>query len=193
MIVQTTLYYFFSTTAQVIAAAVALIAVLVQFRILALRDFLVGDGKSIVDGKDDNREGYEILNKRNYNRLKDSVSRKDIDGIKEVLTQLSNSEKDGGFTIELRPRGFQWLLTHFESTEKQIDEMSKTSKRSFIFAFLTSFYSIIALLFVEMIINNSCCLYLLIGISIILLTICGYYFVRGIILSFNNFTRRFSS
>lgn len=193
MIVQTTLYYFFSTTAQVIAAATALIAVLVQFRILALRDFLVGDGKSIVDGKDDNREGYDILNKRNYYRLKDSVSRKDIEGIKEVLTQLSNSEKDGGFNIEQRPRGFQWLLTHFESTEKQIDEMSKTSKRSFIFAFLTSFYSIMAILLTEMVINNSCCLYLLISICIILLTICGYYFVRGIILSFNNFTRRFGS
>jgi hypothetical protein len=193
MIIQTTLYYFFSTIAQVIAASVALIAVLVHFRILALRDFLVGDGKSIVDGKDDKREGYEILNTISYYRLKDSVSRKDIGGIKEVLTQLSNSEKDGGFTIENRPRGFQWLLTHFESTEKQIDEMAKTSKRSFVFAFLTSFYSIIAILFVELIINNLCCLYLLIGISIILLAICGYYFIKGIILSFKNFTRRFSS
>lgn len=193
MINPTTLYYFFSTIAQVIAAAVALIAVLVQFRILALRDFLIGDGKSIVDGKDDNREGYEILNTRTYYRLKDSVSRKDIGGIKEVLIQLSNSEKDGGYTAEHRPRGFQWLLTHFENIEKQIDEMSRTSKRSFIFAFVTSFYSIIAILFIEIIIKNPFCLYFIIGLNLILLTICGYYFIKGIILSFKNFTRRFTS
>ncbi|MDZ7660747.1 hypothetical protein [Fodinibius sp.] len=45
---EATLYYFFSTLAQVLAALVALIAVLVHFRINALRDFLVGDGNAIL-------------------------------------------------------------------------------------------------------------------------------------------------
>ncbi len=44
----TTLYYFFSTLAQVLAAITALVAVLVHFRISALRDFLIGDGESVL-------------------------------------------------------------------------------------------------------------------------------------------------
>ena len=189
---QTTLYYFFSTIAQVIAAAVALIAVLVHFRISALREFLIGAGKSILNGKTENREGYEILNNKYHNRLMDSVSRNDIGGIKDVLKCLSDIEKKD-CTIEVRPKGFHWLLNQFEITENQIDKMLKTSKRSFVFALITSGYSILAILFVELVINNMCGQIILIGIDIILLVICGTYLIIGIHLSFKNFTNRFNS
>lgn len=44
----TTLYFYFSTLAQVLAAIVALIAVIIHFRISSLRDILIGDGKAIL-------------------------------------------------------------------------------------------------------------------------------------------------
>ncbi len=63
MFSQNTLYYFFTTIAQVLAAIAALIAVVVHFRISALRDFLVGDGESVLKGLEENIAGYEHYQK----------------------------------------------------------------------------------------------------------------------------------
>lgn len=191
ILTQTTLYYFFSTLAQVIAAAVALIAVLVHFRILALRDFLVGDGQAIIFAKDENRAGYDILDDTNLARLKDAVWRKDIGGIKNVLTWLAQFEQKNYYGNYTGPRGFQWLLNHFEHTENEIKKMSDKSKKSFIFALITSFYSVISILFVEVMINNQCFLFVSVVLILILIIICLYYFITGIKLAFSNFTERF--
>jgi hypothetical protein len=187
-----TLYYFFSTLAQVVAAATALIAVLVHFRITALRDFLVGDGESVLNMKKDYREerGYDLLTSKNTDRLKGAVARKDISGIEKVLKELAELEKNKSVSED--HHGFQWLYGHFSKTQNQIKEMSQTSKRAFIMALITAFYSIISILFVEIIFD--CLFYsiLIVGFDIILLTICFCYFIKGIKLGFDNFTNRFN-
>ena len=85
-----TLYYFFSTLAQMIAAIVALIAVLVHFRISALRDFLVGDGEAVLKRKERREEGYNLLTVKHKNKLIDAIERKDIAGIKKVMKFLAD-------------------------------------------------------------------------------------------------------
>jgi len=189
MISSDTLYYFFSTLAQVIAAATALIAVLVHFRISALRDFLIGDGESVLIRKNNNEQGYELLSKTNKDRLQDAVYRKDISGIKKILNELAIFEEDKN--VDKDHHGFQWLYNYYVKTENQINEMAKISKYAFIFALITCLYSVIAILFIDVAINNLCFQIFLIGLNIILLAICGYYIIRGVGLAFNNFTNRF--
>jgi len=189
MISSATLYYFFSTLAQVIAAATALIAVLVHFRISALRDFLIGDGESVLIRKKNKEQGYELLSETNKDRLQDAVYRKDISGIKEILNELATLEKDKN--VNKDHHGFQWLSHYYDKTENQINEMSKISKYAFIFALITSFYSVIAILFIDISMNSLCFQIVLISLNIILLAICGYYTIKGIGLAFKNFTNRF--
>lgn len=191
MFTDNTLYYFFSTLAQVIAAATALIAVLVHFRISALRDFLVGDGESVLKRKKDygDSNGYELLSDKNKDSLQDAVNRKDIVGIKKVLSELAILEENKNVNIE--HHGFQWLLKYYTKTENQIKEMSRTSKYAFIIALVTALYSVIAILFVKISLDNSCFQITLVSLNIILLAICCYYIIKGISLAFKNFTNRF--
>ena len=191
MLSTNTLYYFFSTLAQVIAAATALIALLVHFRISALKDFLVGEGESILNMKNryGDQRGYDLLTEKNRDRLEDAVDRKDIYGIKEIIKELSKLEENNNVSKD--HHGFQWLFEHFEKTENQISDMSQTSKRAFFSALTTALYCIIAILFVEIVISCISYSIILIGLSIILLIICSYYIVKGIRLGFDNFTDRF--
>lgn len=187
----TTLYYFFSTLAQVIAALVALVAVLVHFRISVLRDFLVGDGDAIIYRKERIEAGYEILSNLMLQRLKDAVRRNDIIGIKNVIRELAGKESEAGYTLETRPNGFQRLLLNFENTESQINEMSNLSKLAFLFALSTAFISVITILFVDFVSNCDLYQIVIIGINLILLVICLYYIMRGVNLAFKNFLNRF--
>lgn len=109
-----TLYYFFSTLAQVIAAATALVAVLVHFRISVLRDFLVGDGESVLNMKKryGNQRGYDLLTEKNTDRLEDAVDRKDIYGIKEIIKELARLEEKKDVSKD--HHGFQWLFRFFK-------------------------------------------------------------------------------
>lgn len=187
----TTLYYFFSTLAQVIAAVTALIAVLVHFRISALRDFLVGDGEAVLRRKKDynNSKGYEILTEDNKDSLQDAVYRKDIVGIRRILNELAIIEENKN--INKDHHGFQWLFGFYTETENQIIEMSRTSKYSFVSALFTALYSVFAILFIELSNNNNCFQIILISLNIILVIICGYFLINGIRLAFKNFTNRF--
>ena len=186
-----TLYYFFSTLAQMIAAIVALIAVLVHFRISALRDFLVGDGEAVLKRKERREEGYNLLPVIHKNRLIDAIERKDITGIKKVIKLLACNEKKEGHTLEDRPRGFQRLFKYYEKTENQINEMSRISKMAFFFAAITACYSTVAILLIDYAINCFWFQIILVGMNLILLSICGYFISKGIRLAFKNFTNRF--
>jgi hypothetical protein len=190
----TTLYYFFSTLSQVVATTTALIAVLVHFRISALRDFLIGDGESVLIRKKNNESGYELLTDKNKTQLQDSVNRKDILGIKGILKELAKLETEKNEVekkVNQDHHGFQWLFGYYCKTEQQIYDMSNVSKLAFIFALITALYSIFAILFIE---ASQCSLFyqiVLIGLNIILLLICSCYLIRGFLLAFKNFTNRF--
>jgi len=191
MFESTTLYYFFSTLAQVLAAITALVAVLVHFRISALRDFLIGDGESVLKRKLDfgNTQGYDLLTDLNSNRLKDSIYRKDINGIRQVLAELAQLEANKNISSD--HHGFQWLLSFFLTSEEEITQMSKTSKSSFIIAFVTALYSVIAILFVDISLKNNYFQFFLVSIDIVLLGFCCFFIIKGVGLAFKNFINRF--
>lgn len=193
-----TLYYFFSTLAQILAAIVALIAVLVHFRMSALRDFLIGDGKSILKrkkryDKGKTEPGYELLEEIHKRRLIDSIERKDIKGIKEVLINLAEEEVKHGINTVNMPHCFQWLLDNFSNTENQIKEMLKISKRAFIFSLITALCSLFSILSIDFVKNCFLFQIVIIGINIILLIVCLYYLFKGISLGLKSFTDRFES
>ncbi len=58
-----------------------------------------------------NTQGYDLLNDLNTNRLKDSIYRKDINGIQQILTELAQLESNKNISPE--HHGFQWLLNIF--------------------------------------------------------------------------------
>lgn len=191
MFSENTLYYFFSTIAQVLAALIALIAVLVHFRINALKYFLIGDGKAILHRKSIGENGYEELTSTQVKRLSDAVDRQDIQGIQNVLKDLVNIEIDAGHTLESRPFGFQHVFGYFENSFHQINDMTKYSKRAFISALVTALYSTLVILLIEI---SACYIILqffMLGICLILLTISITYVFKGINLAFKNSTNRF--
>jgi hypothetical protein len=186
----TTLYYYFSTLAQVLAAIVALIAVIIHFRISSLRDFLIGDGKAILRSVEQRIQGYD-LNAKLKNRLRDSVGRNDIGGIKSVLKHLAEKEKDEGIDIEQRQRGLQFIYNSFVVTEEQIDQMTSVSKKAFTWALSTALLSVIAILFIDILKVNYIAQNVAVGISLALILFCSYYLFKGMSLAVKNFTTRF--
>ena len=93
--------------------------------------------------------------------------------------------------VNTEHHGFQWLLKYYTKTENQIIEMSRTSKYAFIIALITALYSVLAILFIEISLDNYCFQIALVSFNIILLAICCYYIIKGIGLAFKNFTNRF--
>ncbi len=186
-----TLYYFFTTVAQTLAAIAALIAVVVHFRISALRDFLVGDGEAVLKGLEEHRAGYQGIPKKYKDRLINSNHRKDIGGIKSVIQCMAEKEKDAGHTLKDRPNGFQWLLSCFLTTEDDINKMLIASKRAFIFAITTALYSIMAILLIDLASQYICFQLILVLIDLILLGFCSFHILNGMKLAFKDFINRF--
>lgn len=174
-----------------LAAIAALIAVVVHFRISALRDFLVGDGQAVLKGLEEHKAGYQGIPAKYKDRLVNSNQRKDLAGIKVVIEYMAEKEKKTGYTLKDKPNGFQWLLDCYLKIEDQINEMVKASKRAFFFAFITALYSIIAILFVDLASKYLCFQFILVCADLILLVFCYIYIRKGIILAFSNFTNRF--
>jgi len=163
-----TLLYFFSTVAQVLAAISALLAIFTQFRINEITNFLIGDGNATYVRLKDKEPGYDILggdHEKLLSRLRDSISRKSILGILEVITILAEKQ------IKTGPRDLNYLEKRFKERKQLIETLKTLTKRSILFAFITILISLIGIIFVG-ILNDYIFLYsLFIGITLIL-TIC---------------------
>src|ERR1022692_624633 len=106
----TTLYYFFSTTAQVLAAISALLPVFTHFKITEIKESIIGDGIATLNRWEKPENGYPppIMDSNNYfERLEDSVGRKSINGIHDVIKKLAEFEKNQSRSLKDSPRGLQ--------------------------------------------------------------------------------------
>lgn len=167
----TTLYYFFSTISQVLAAISALLAVFTHFKISEIKDFLVGDGKATYERMLLKEPGYDlpIDYKKYLDRLRDSIGRKSIAGILQVINVLATNEKDQGKTLESNRRGLQYLEVGFNKRMMQITKITSLTKKSLVFAFLAIISSIVSLIFVQQL-KDLFTLSLVITIAIIIST-----------------------
>jgi hypothetical protein len=151
-----TLYYLLSTIAQVMAAVSALLAIFSQFKINELKDSLIGDGKSIYNRMIQNEPGYEVPNGkiRYVGRLRDSIDRRSITGIEEIIDLYLDLKIKNGETLESNPRGFIKLKELFVKKKEQVYSIKTLTKNAIIISFTTIFLTIINLVFVEAIICN---------------------------------------
>lgn len=132
------LYYSLSTIAQVLAATTALVGAFSFFRINRVFDFLIGTGKAVFDRAEE--KGYD-LDKKYKDRLRDSISRKDVSGIKEVIKFLSEKEAEQGHTKKTKPRGLQFLYEDwFCTTARYLRTLNQRTK----WAVISSLGSIVA-------------------------------------------------
>lgn len=105
--------YYFSTSAQVLAALAALLAVFAQFRITELKTLAIGIGKAIAErwyldpGYEKHR--MKLTNeKQSYGRLRDAVWRGDLIKVEEIIKESATKENkkrqesDHGFSASLR-------------------------------------------------------------------------------------------
>ena len=179
----TTLYYFFSTTAQVMAAISALLAIFTQFKMNGIKKFLLGDGKAIYERMLKKEEGFELEHHERYiNRLKDALFRESITGILQILELLARAEHDNGKTIESNPRGLQYLEIRVRDRINQLKKIKLFTKMAIITSIVAIFLSLLFILFVEKMISNNCLIWesivitLITSISSLIFTIQGVFF-----------------
>jgi hypothetical protein len=98
-------------------------------------------------------QGYK-LDKKHEDRLRDSLGRKSILGIYEVIILLSKNEKDEGKSLLSNPKGLQFLENGFSNRMNQITEIKSLTKKSLIFAFISIIVSVISLIFVQTLYNT---------------------------------------
>jgi len=78
------------------------------FRIAQIKDFLIGDGITSYDRMKLNEPGHSELGPKYNDRLRDAISRKNIDEIDEILKMLKDKEIEQGFNLTTRPNGLQY-------------------------------------------------------------------------------------
>lgn len=141
------LLYGLSTIPQVIAALAALVSAFSPFRIQSLRDHLIGHGKSVLNRWDDPKYGLpgERDEARQKARLRDSIDRRSIADIKQVLVRLAEHEAAQGHTVADRPRGFRYLIDRYSATEDLINALQKWTARTLGAAFVSIIVSVGAL------------------------------------------------
>lgn len=178
----TTLYYYFSTISQVLAAISALLAVFTHFKINETKEFLVGDGNALFEKMKLKDPGYDIgaTHKKYFDRLRDSIGRKNILGILDVVKVLAQNEKKEGKTLITNPRGFQFLESRFILRINQIKMLKKLTKKSIICAFIAIFISIVSLLFVEQLVHNWVINYSIIFILLISTLLSMIFTLQGV-------------
>jgi len=138
-----TLYYTFSTIPQILAAAIAILAAFMHFRLISIKDLLIGDGKSAQDRL--GQKGY-ILNDKYSDRLRDGINRKSIGEVKEVLNKLAKTEKEENYTKNNRPTGLQYLYEdRFCRTERHYNFLRISSLITFGVVSFTLIISLICL------------------------------------------------
>lgn len=143
-----TLYYTFSAIPQVLGAIAAVIAAFIHFRIANLREYLIGDGKSVLHRW--GNHGYKLddqhENQKQEKRLRDAIDRKSIPGIKDIILLLRDNEINQGYTKLDRPTGLQYLYEdRFCPTDCHIKMLNIITVVFIAFSFFTIIVSIVSL------------------------------------------------
>lgn len=154
LISSNTLYYFFSTVAQVLAATSALSAIFIQVKINAIKKFLVGTGKAMLNRIGFNEEGYRELESIHKLRLRDSVDKEDLDGVEDILGILTKKEIEKGIKKENHPTGFQGINEKYVNQKELIESLNKLMKVAILYSLITIFASVICLGLVDLINDN---------------------------------------
>jgi len=153
-----TLYYTFSAIPQVIGAIAAIIAAFSFFRIANLREYLIGDGKSVLNRWGE--KGYCLQdpkeNKKQQKRLLDAIDRRNILEIKNVILQLRNNEIRAGYSKNDRPHGLQYIYDRFCGNEGHIAKLKRWTLYVIALSFSTIIVSIISLGMTDAIISATC-------------------------------------
>jgi membrane glycosyltransferase len=178
-----TLYYTLSAMPQVIGAIGAILATFTFFRIANLREYLVGDGKSVLNRWDET--GYCFPdpqeNLRQKKRLIDAIARRSIPEIKNVIFRLQEIEKKEGFTKKDRPTGLQYVYEdRFCGTERHIINLRRWILFVVALTFVTIIVSIVSLALTDNIISatSSDLKYWVLGLNVFLFIvslICSFY------------------
>ena len=177
-----TLYYTLSAMPQVIGAIAAILATFTFFRIVNLREYLVGDGKSVLNRWGDT--GYCFPNPqenlKQKKRLIDAIDRRNIPEIKDIIFRLQEIEKKQGLSKKDRPTGLQYVYEdRFCGTERHIVNLKRWIFFVVALTFITIIVSIISLAFTDSIISATCpdLKYWVLGLNVIL-------FIVSLIVSF---------
>lgn len=137
-----TLYYTFSAIPQVIGAISAIIATFIHFRITNFREFLIGDGRSVLERWGD--PGYSfpepVEDMKQKKRLQDAIHRRNVPRVKRVIRLLSELEQTSGYSKQDRPTGLQYVYERFSRTEAQMHQLQRWT----LYVIGTSFISILA-------------------------------------------------
>lgn len=171
-------YYFHSTTAQVLASVSALLAVFTHYKVNEIKEFLIGDGKATFERmRAKESDGYTIANenehKKQQDRLRDSIERRSILGIKKVIELLAKKEKDAGDrTPSSHPTGLQALEIGFKIRVTQKEKLKRYTKRSLVWALIGVIFSLSSLLCASRIVESYGLLYF--DIALITVTILVY-------------------
>lgn len=148
--------YFFSASAQVLAAISALLAVLSQFKLNELREFLVGDGVTILSRWDSERYDYHSIANyldrptRTQNRLRDSCERKNVERIYESILELKVAQEKS--QIINNETGFNHVEQRYRLVMKQFFYLESSVRRIVVvgsIGILLSLLSILAIPLME--------------------------------------------
>ncbi len=121
-------YYTLSTIPQIITAMAAIMVAVAYFRISALREYLIGEGRVALSRWGE--KGYEFPDKKEgkqqRERMRDAVDRRNEPEIKNVLYRLAKIEAE---THEATPpRGLTYVYEErFRDTEDIITQLQRTS------------------------------------------------------------------
>lgn len=154
-----TLYYTFNAMPQVLAAIAAIIGAFTHFRINNLKEYLIGDGKSVLSrwGEIGYKFPNEQDNEKQKKRMIDAVERKSIPEIKDVIRLLRDIEKNEGYSKKDRPGGLQYLYEdRFCGTESHIKKLKERTIYIIGFSFITIILSIVSLGLIDIIVSSTC-------------------------------------
>jgi len=142
-----TLYYTFSAIPQVLGTIAAIMAAFTHFRISALKQYLIGDGQSVLNRW--GRSGYALPDPeqdgRQKRRLEDAIARNNVAEVKHVLYLLRNNEREQGITRKERPTGLQYVYEKFCRTEDHIRDLRRWTVCAIAVSFFTITVSILSL------------------------------------------------
>lgn len=183
-----TLYYTFSAMPQVIGAIAAIIVAFTHLRIANLREYLIGDGMSVLSRWGE--PGYMLPNlaenEKQRKRLQDAIGRRSIPRIKDVIFLLCENEKNEGHSKDDRPTGLQYVYERFYGTDSHIIQLKRWTSYVIALSFISIIASIVSLASTDAIISATCCslkyfvLWLNVALFIASLILAFYVLCRGL-------------
>jgi len=154
LISENTLYYFFSTVAQILAATTALTSIALQFKINSSQKYLIGSGYAIYERIKAKETGYNTIDEKQKNRLRDALFRESLNEIEAVLLILKDNEVKEGYSREDRPLGLQHLYEKFTRLKSDLIKSKTSIVNVTKLSFITIILSLFILTLVDFIKNN---------------------------------------